>query len=72
MEGAIDVGTNAEEWKWGVESAADALTKAKEIQANPKLLKAARAELRKRRKAIDAALPGEAGRKYLKRRGKRE
>jgi len=63
---------SADDWKWEVESAADALVKAQKIQADPKLLKAARAELRKRQKAIDAALPGEAGRKYLKRRGKRE
>ena len=62
---------SADDWKWEVESAADALVKAQKIQADPKLLKAARAELRKRQAAIAKALPGEGGRKFLKRRGKR-
>ena len=72
MGKAIDMGTSAEEWEWKVRSAADTLLEAQKIQTDSKLLKAARAELRKRQKAIDAALPGEAGRKYLKRRGKRK
>ena len=62
---------SADDWKWEVESAADVLVKAQKIQADPKLLKAARAELRKRQAAIAKALPGEGGRQYLKRRGKR-
>lgn len=61
-----------EEWKWKVESAADTLLEAEKIQTDPKLLAAARVELRKRQKAIAAALPGEKGRRYLKRRGKRK
>ena len=63
---------SAEEWRWKVQSAADTLLEAQKIQTDAKLLKAARAELRKRQAAIAKALPGEGGRKFLTRRGKRK
>ena len=47
---------DAEEWRWKVESAAGTLIEAEKIKKDKKLLKAARAELKKRQAATDAAL----------------
>lgn len=52
-----------EEWEWKVKDAANVLMRSQEIYADKKLLKAARAELIKRRAAIAVTLgksPGAA------------
>ena len=53
---SVDAGTTDQEWEWKVESAADTLMRAREIEADKKLHKAALAELAKRRTALDKAL----------------
>lgn len=52
----VDVGRSDEEWQWKVESAADTLLKAKEVEADAKLHKAALAELKKRQTALGKVL----------------
>lgn len=48
----IDTGTKAEEWRWKVEDAARTLREAAKVKRNPKLYKAAIAELKKQRSEI--------------------
>ena len=45
-----------DEWKWKVESAANTLIEAEKIKKDPKLLKAAQEELRKRLEATKNAI----------------
>jgi len=49
----------AEEWKWKVEDAARTLMAFEKIRSDPKLLAAAKAELKKQRKEIDRAVNAE-------------
>ena len=49
---------SAEEWKWEVDSAANALQRAEEVKQNPKLMSAALRKMVKDRRALDRAITG--------------
>jgi hypothetical protein len=56
MAGAIASTQAQEEWKWKVESAANTLMEAEKIKKDKKLLRAARAELKKKAAEATAAI----------------
>lgn len=55
------------EWKWKVEAAAASLREAQKVEGDPKLHKAAIAELKRQREAITEAIKGNPA-EALKRR----
>ena len=54
-----------DDWEWKVRNATDKLIEAEQVRQDPKLLKAAEAELAKRRKAIESAAKRTFGKKLM-------